>query len=78
MYEVDELPITELITSATNGVGLNLKFMTGRSVKEIWFVSDTPKGIELKTSAGLLQNGRIQIPSGLEDFEVSLLVREQK
>lgn len=66
MYQVDGVPVKELITSAPKGL---LREFTVPA-KDAWFVSDPISGVEITTSAGPLQSGRIKIPPGR--FEVTI------
>lgn len=76
-FTIDGLRVTQTIQAATAGVGIQSDFEFERDPgKAFFYVS--PHGLELSSSAGTWQSGRLEVPAGeAKKFSVTI-VRQTK
>ena len=76
-FTIDGLRVTQTIRMAPAGIGLQSEFEFERDPGRVFFYV-SPQGLDLSSSAGTWQSGRLEVPAGeAKKFSV-MIAREQK
>jgi azurin len=76
-FTIDGLRVTQTIRMAPAGLGLQSEFEFERDPGKVFFYV-SPQGLDLSSSAGTWQSGRLEVPAGeAKKFSVTI-AREQK
>ena len=71
-FTIDGLAVTQTIQAATDGVGIQSEFEFERDPGKVFFYV-SPHGLELASSAGTWQSGRLEVPAGAaKKFSVTI------
>ena len=72
LFTIDGLNVTQTIQAATDGVGIQSEFEFERDPGKVFFYV-SPHGLELSSSAGTWQAGRLEVPAGAaKKFSVTI------
>jgi uncharacterized cupredoxin-like copper-binding protein len=72
-FTIDDVRVTQTIQAATAGVGITSEFEFERDPGKVFFYV-SPHGLELSSSAGAWQSGRLEVPAGqAKKFSVTIV-----
>ena len=72
-FTIDGLAVTQTIQAATDGVGIQSEFEFERDPGKVFFYA-SPHDLELSSSAGTWQSGRLEVPAGAsKKFSVTII-----
>jgi azurin len=74
-FTIDGLRVTQTIRAAPSGVGLQSEFEFERDPGKVFFYA-SPHGLELSSSVGTWQSGRLEVPAG-EARKFSITITQQ-
>ncbi len=76
-FSIDGLRVTQTIRAAPAGLGLQSEFEFERDPGKVFFYA-SPYGLELSSSAGSWQSGRLEVPAGeARKFSVTITKQEK-